>query len=70
MIDGGVGLPKLQSAKKTAEFVGVDAGTIQRWLADRPVSVIRVNGVLSVLTESIADCLGKKTLSRVNQDAL
>jgi len=70
MIHDGVELPKLLRIEKAAELLGVDAGTIRKWIADRSVSAMRVNGVLHVLTESIADRLGEETPSRPNRESL
>lgn len=70
MIHDGVELPKLLRIEKTAELLGVDAGTIRAWIAGRSVSTMRVNGVLHVLTESIADRLGEETPSRPNRETL
>jgi len=70
MIHDGVELPKLLRIEKAAELLGVDAGTIRTWIADRSVSTMRVNGVLHVLTESIADRLGEETPSRPNRESL
>ncbi len=70
MIHDGVELPKLLRIEKTAELLGVDAETIRAWIADRSVSAMRVNGVLHVLTESVADRLGEETPSRPNRESL
>jgi len=70
MIHDGVELPKLLRIEVAAELLGVDAGTIRAWIAGRSVSTMRVNGVLHVLTESIADRLGEETPSRPNRESL
>ena len=70
MIHDGVELPKLLRIEKAAELLGVNVEAIRAWIADRSVSTMRVNGVLHVLTESIADRLGEETPSRPNQDVL
>lgn len=69
MIHDGVELPKLLTVERAADVLDVDATTIREWIADRSISTMRVNGVVHVLTESIADRLGEETLSRPNQDA-
>jgi len=70
MIHDGVELPKLLRIEKAAELLGVNVETIRAWIADRSVSTMCVNGVIHVLTESIADRLGEETPSRPNQDVL
>ena len=70
MIHDGVELPKLLTVERAADVLGVDTSTVQAWIADRSVSTVRANGVLHVLTESIANRLGEETPSRANQDAL
>ena len=70
MIHDGVELPKLLTIEKTADLFGVDEETIRVWIADRSISTMRVNGVLHVLTESIADRLGEETPSRPNRESL
>jgi len=70
MIHDGVELPRLLTIEKTAELLGVNAETIRKGIADRSVSTMRVNGVLHVLTESIADRLGEETPSRPNRESL
>lgn len=70
LIHDGVELPKLLTVARAAEVLGVDAATVRRWMDDRSVSTMHVNGVAHVLTESIADRLGEETTSRPNQDGL
>jgi len=70
MIHDGVELPKLLTIRKTADLLGVDAETTRAWIADRSVSTMRVNGVVHILAESIADRLGEVTPSRPNQDVM
>ena len=68
MIHDGVELPKLLTVDRAAEVLGTDTPTVRRWIDDRTVSTMRINGIVHVLTESIADRLGEKTLSRHNRD--
>ena len=70
MIHDGVELPKLLRIDEAAELLGVAAETIEKWIADRSVSAVHVNGVLHVLTESIEDRLGEATPSRPNRELL
>jgi excisionase family DNA binding protein len=70
MIRDGVELPKLLTIEKAAEVLGADTSTVRRWIDDRSISTMRVNGIVQVLTESIADRLGEKTPSRSNQESL
>jgi hypothetical protein len=68
MIFDGVELPKLLPIEKAAEVLKMDVATVERLIGEGTVSVMHVNGILHVLTESIADRLGEVTLSRPNQD--
>jgi len=68
MIHDGVELPKLLTVGRAADVLGVDATTVGEWIANRSIATMRINGVVHVLTESIADRLGEETLSRPNQD--
>jgi excisionase family DNA binding protein len=68
MIFDGVELPRLLSIEKAAEVLRTDSATVERWIAEGTLSVLRVNGVPHVLTESIADRLGEATPSRPNQE--
>jgi excisionase family DNA binding protein len=70
MIHDGVELPKLLTIEKAAEVLGIDAATIRQWIKNRSVSTMRVNGIVHVLTESIADRLGEETPTRPNQESL
>ena len=70
MIHDGVELPKLLTLERAAEVLGTGTSTVRRWIDDRSISTMRVNGIVHVLTESIADRLGEKTTTRPNQDAL
>jgi excisionase family DNA binding protein len=70
VIRDGVELPKLLTIEKAAEVLGADTSTVRRWIDDRSISTMRVNGIVQVLTESIADRLGEKTPSRSNQESL
>ncbi len=68
MIHDGVELPALLTVEKAAAVLGTDAPTVRAWIADRSLSSVRVNGIVHVLTESVADRLGERTLSRHNRD--
>jgi excisionase family DNA binding protein len=70
LIHDGVELPKLLTVERAADVLGVDTSTVRAWIADRSVSAMRVNGVLHVLTASIADRLGEETPSRPNRESL
>ena len=70
MIHDGVELPKLLTLDQAAEALGTDIPTVRRWIDDRSISTMRVNGIVHVLTESIADRLGEETLTRPNQESL
>lgn len=70
MIHDGVELPKLLTVERAADVLGVDSQTVRAWIADRCVSAMHVNGVLHVLTVSIADRLGEATPSRPNRNSL
>jgi excisionase family DNA binding protein len=70
VIHDGVELPKLLTIEKAAEVLGSDVTTIRQWIENRSLSVLRVNGIVHVLTESIADRLGEETPSRPNQQNL
>lgn len=45
MIHDGVELPKLLPIEKAAEVLGTDTSTVRRWIDDRSISTMRVNGV-------------------------
>jgi len=68
VIHDGVELPKLLRMEKVAEVLGVDIEAVRRWIEDRSLSTLHVNGIVHVLTESIADRLGEETPSRSNQE--
>ncbi len=70
MIHDGVELPSLLTIEKAAEVLGVDVATVRRRIEDRSIATMRVNGVVHVLTESIADRLGEETPARPNQESL
>jgi hypothetical protein len=70
MIHDGVELPKLLRMEKVAGLLGVDRGTVRQWIENRSVSCVRVNGIVLVLTESIADRLGEETPTRPNHESL
>jgi excisionase family DNA binding protein len=70
MIHDGVELPKLLTIEKAAEILSIDPATIRRWIEDGSISAMRVNGIVHVLTESIADRLGEGTPTRPNQESL
>jgi excisionase family DNA binding protein len=68
MIFDGVELPRLVSIEQAAKVLKTDPATVKRLIAEGTVSAIRVNGMVRVLTDSIADRLGEETRSRPNQD--
>ena len=68
MIYDGLELPRLLTVERAAKLLGVDASTVRRRIDERSVSTMRVNGIVHVLTESIADRLGERTASRCNRD--
>jgi excisionase family DNA binding protein len=68
MIFDGVELPRLISIEQAAKVLKTDPATVERLIAEGTVSAIRVNGMVRVLTDSIADRLGEETRSRPNQD--
>lgn len=70
MIHDGVELPKLLTIEKAAEALSIDAATIRRWIEDGSISAMHVNGIMHVLTESIADRLSEETPTRPNQESL
>lgn len=70
MIHDGVELPNLLTIEKAAEVLGTDTSTVRCWIDHRSISTMRVNGIVHVLTESIADRLGEETPSRPNQESL
>ena len=70
MIFDGVELPRLLPIEKAAEVLKTGATTVERWIAEGTVSVMRVNGIPHVLTDSIADRLGEATPSRPNQEQM
>lgn len=68
MIFDGVELPRLLPIEKAAGVLKTDAATVERWIAEGALSVMRVNGIPHVLTDSITDRLGETTPSRPNQE--
>ena len=69
MIHDGVELPTLLTLERAAEVLGIDVATILLWIEDRRIGTMRVNGIVHVLTESIADRLGDETLTRPNKES-
>lgn len=70
MIHDGVELPKLLTVERAAEVLDVDVDTVRAWIEGLIIDTARVNGIVRVLTESIADRLGERTPSRPNEESL
>ena len=68
MIHDGVELPRLVPVSKAAEVMALSEAEVRRLIADRELQSVSLNGIVHVLTESIADRLGEETPSRHNQD--
>ena len=68
MIHDGVELPRLVPVEKASEVLAVSVDEVSRLIAQHALQSMRLNGVVHVLTESIADRLGVQTLSRANQE--
>ncbi|MGB2984121.1 MAG: hypothetical protein WBC63_09755 [Candidatus Bipolaricaulia bacterium] len=69
MIHDGIELPRLLTVAKAAEVLGTPEAEIERLVERRELQSANVNGIMHVLTESIADRLGERTFSRPNQES-
>ena len=69
MIHDGVELPRLVSLARASEVLGATAAEVKSLVEHRKLQSVRLNGILCILTESIADRLGEPTPSRHNQDS-
>jgi hypothetical protein len=70
VIHDGVELPRLVPVTKAAEVMALSEAEVRRLITDRELQSASLNGVVHVLTESIADRLGEETPSRPNRDVL
>jgi excisionase family DNA binding protein len=68
MIYDGVELPRLLTRAKAAEVLGIDLPTLDEWIGSGRLDVVRVNGTVRVLAESVADRRGEATPTRANQE--
>jgi predicted site-specific integrase-resolvase len=66
MIFDGVELPSLLPLKKACAVLSVDAATLQQWIESGELQTVHVNGQIRILTSSIEDRMGQRTLSRTN----
>jgi plasmid maintenance system antidote protein VapI len=69
LIHDGVELPRLVRLAKAAEILGVPKVEVEELIRRRKLQSARLNGILHVVTDSIADRLGEKTPSRHNRDS-
>ena len=69
MIVDGVELPKLVPVAKAADVLEVSESRIRELIDRGMLQSARVNGVVHVLTETLADRLSEQTPARHNQDA-
>ena len=68
VIFDGVELPRLVPVAKAAEVMDVSETEVRQLIANQELQSVSLNGIVHVLTESIADRLGEDTPSRHNQD--
>jgi len=69
LIVDGVELPRLLTLSKAAEVLGTPIEQVRRLVEERRLQSARVNGIVHVLTDSIANRLGEATLTRHNQES-
>ena len=55
MIYDGVELPKLLTIDEAAEVLGANCEKIRKMIKSRRLATMRVNGEISIITESIED---------------
>ena len=70
MIVDGIELPSLLPVAKVADVLGVSSDDVAQWIERGELQSMRLNGIVHVLTESIADRLGQQTPSRHNHDVI
>jgi len=63
-----VELPRLVRVAEAAEILRTSEEAIRRLVANRALQSVSVNGIVHIVTDSIADRLGEKTPSRHNRD--
>ena len=68
MIFDGVELPRLLMIEKAAEVLGLSSDEVLALVSRREIDSVRLNGIVHVITESIAERLDVKTEARHNQD--
>jgi len=68
MIHDGVELPSLLRVTEAAAILTTSEAAIRQLVADRELQSIHINGILHIVTDSIADRVGERTPSRHNQD--
>jgi len=69
MIRDGVELPKLVPIAKAAEILDASEDQVRELIDRGLLQSARVNGILHILTETLADRLGEQTPARHNRDA-
>jgi len=69
MIHDGVELPKLVPVAKAAEVLEISQSDIRELIDRGMLQSARVNGIVHVLTQTLADRLTEQTPARHNQDA-
>ena len=68
MIIDGVELPGLLTIERAAEVLGLSHDAVTDLIERHEIGSVRLNGVVHVVTESIADRVDVHTESRHNQD--
>jgi len=68
LIFDGVELPSLLTVEKAAQILGLPEEGVRSLIANRQIESVRLNGLIHIVTESIAERLQVETPSRHNQD--
>ena len=68
MIFDGVELPRLLTVDKAVEVLGLSSDAVLALVSRREIGSVRLNGIVHVITESVAERLDVKTEARHNQD--
>ena len=70
MIVDGVELPQILPLAEAADLLGKTEAEVRAWIAQGKIQSVRLNGIVHVVSESIAERLGQHTPSRHNQDSI